>query len=112
MHEDFYSVATTVVLFFLVGGYYSLSRYAQANVSQGVTPHALTFLILVMPTFFVVNVSLNVLAESWRDTHGWRVLVIWLVAAQMLGGGLGLLNQSLESRGGRTRRGADSGPEP
>ncbi len=107
MHEDFYSVATTVVLFFSLGGIYAYSAEARPkNVFRAL---ALT-LTYIAPAVVVINVSLLVLSGIWRDTQGTQVSVFYAALFQVLGGGIGLAVQSLRQHEATTQQNSSTAP--
>ncbi len=94
MHEDFYSVATTVALVYLLGGVFLMHWVLSNSRSPRWWRVPLLNVLLVAPTTVVVTISLTVLSGIAQDTAGWRLTIIVLVFAQMTGGGGGLFAQA------------------
>jgi hypothetical protein len=81
MHEDFYSVATTVVLVFLLGGMYAVNSL-EAGGLRGWRA-LLVYGVVALPAASVVFLSLGVLSEANEDTAFVRTLIRWLVGRKL-----------------------------
>ncbi|MCZ2810221.1 hypothetical protein O2W15_02115 [Modestobacter sp. VKM Ac-2979] len=96
MHEDFYSVATTAALVFLLGGMYAVNR-KEAEGMQG-WQHFMLYVFFAGPALGVLFISLGVLSGDISDTSAWRTTVRYLVLVQVMTGMVGFLSQSNEHR--------------
>ncbi len=92
MHEDFYSVATTVALVFVLGGI-ALLQHATRTLRPIWT--GLLNLVLAVPTVMIISACLGVLAEIYEDTAAVRRMILVLVYVQMSGGLVGLIAQGV-----------------
>ncbi|CCH87986.1 membrane protein of unknown function [Modestobacter italicus] len=93
-HPDFYSVATTVALVFLVGGLYVVSQSTHLPIAN------FYFLCgpFILPGTGVVLASLLVLADIWPDISAVRWMIVLLVTIQLLSGSVGLGVQAMQGR--------------
>ncbi len=107
-HPDFYSVAVTSALVFVLGGYFLMSWVmSHARPKRPWLLITLLQAFLAFPAFAVVLVSLRILSGSWRDTEGWREVVSYLVSVQVAGGGTGLFAQGLQVHDGTSPQETD-----
>lgn len=97
MHEDFYSVATTTVLVFFLGGVFLIHWVTNVLGKNCWWTLLLLTYSLFMPTVATVLISLGVLSGTVRDTGGWHLVIVSLVLLQILGGFAGLYAQTVES---------------
>jgi len=90
-HADFYTVATTVVTFFLVGGIFVVGRMLRPEVSTWL--RIALYATIVFSACAVIMISLAILSGDYRDTETWRGWVSGFVLAEMIAGILGLTGQ-------------------
>ena len=111
MHADFYSVAITISLVFLLGGVFLL-HWVTSHAGQGrwwLIPPLYT--LLVVPTVAVALISLAVLSGMVPETRGGQWAVILLVCLQMAGGLGGLYGQAASVKIDAARTGETSAAE-
>ncbi|GAA4605242.1 hypothetical protein BJY16_005310 [Actinoplanes octamycinicus] len=97
MHEDFYAVATTVVVFFILGSLYLLHELESMRIGRWA--YYLCYTAVLLPGVFVIIVSLQILGGAWIDTAGWREAIRWAVVVQIVTGAGGMLVEGGARRG-------------
>jgi len=95
-HPDFYTVATTVVLVFMLGCIYIVSYAHVKRDKRWIL--AFFYVTNILPGALVINWSLEALGSDGYDTPMLRSLVYWAVLIQAHGGGGTLLLQSIQQQ--------------
>ncbi len=95
-HPDFYTVATAVVLVFMLGGIYIVGHAHAKGENRWIL--ALLYATNILPGAFVINWSLEALGSDGYDTLMLRNLVHWAVLMQAGGGGGALWLQSMQQQ--------------